>query len=607
MDELQKENILPNELFEQAPQAVALISADHRVVRVNREFTQLFGYGPDEAVGKDLKALIVPNDPEELQKFHNLIASQKRDETEAVRQHKDGRRMIVSIVQGPVTLSCGNVARYAIYNDITERKQVEQRLREYEKVVEGLDEMIVVVDQDYHYRLANRAFLTYRGLDRERVDRLTVGELLPPEVFDNMVKPKLDECFRENVVVKYEMQYNYPTIGERDLFVSYFPIEGPLGVERVACVLKDVTESKRAEEQLKHSEHLLAEARQLARIGSWNWDLRTNEVAWSDELYRIFGVKAQSFNPTYEKVIMEFIHLEDQTGVRDMMAKSLSSHEPFSYFYRILRPDGEERVIHSRGQTVSDELGAPIRVYGTAQDVTERRNAEEELRATSEQLRALSARVQSAKEEEATRIAREIHDELGAALSSLRWDLEEIDEVVTRSAKQPQLQWLREKIAAMMSLTDSTVNNVRRISSELRPITLDALGLSETIEWQARQFQERTGITVTCDCYPENVGLDKQQSTALFRILQEALTNILRHAQATEVHIQLSSKNDAISLTISDNGRGITEGEKSGQRTLGLLGMRERAHLIGGEMEITGTAAKGTIVVVRIPTTGPGR
>jgi signal transduction histidine kinase len=230
--------------------------------------------------------------------------------------------------------------------------------------------------------------------------------------------------------------------------------------------------------------------------------------------------------------------------------------------------------------------------------------SEKKLKATSEQLCALSARLHSAREEEAARIAREIHDELGAAMSSLRWDLEDVAETISKSAHGPQLQKLQPKIETMMRLSDTTINTVRRIASELRPIALDALGLIETIEWQARQFQERTGIVVQCDCSRENVDLIQEQSTAAFRIFQEALTNILRHAQATRVNVLMKAEDGNFNLTISDNGRGITDDEKSGQHTLGLLGMRERAHLFGGKVDITGSEGKGTVVTVRIPISG---
>ena len=159
----------------------------------------------------------------------------------------------------------------------------------------------------------------------------------------------------------------------------------------------------------------------------------------------------------------------------------------------------------------------------------------------------------------------------------------------------------------MMRLTDTTINTVRRIASELRPIALDTLGLSEAIEWQALQFQERTGIVVQCDCALENVDLSREQSTATFRIFQEALTNALRHAQATRVDVTMAEEAGAFVLKIRDNGRGITEDEKAGQNTLGLLGMQERANLIGGELDITGVEGEGTTVTIRLPlfTLGP--
>src|ERR1700759_1402953 len=142
-------------------------------------------------------------------------------------------------------------------------------------------------------------------------------------------------------------------------------------------------------------------------------------------------------------------------------------------------------------------------------DITERKRAEDDLKATSEQLRALSARLSSAREEEGARIAREIHDELGAALSSLRWDLEEVGEVLSEPTDAARVADLRRKVAGMMSLTDTTVNTVRRIASELRPFALDDLGLTEAVEWQAGQFQARTGIVVSCDCHLENVELSR--------------------------------------------------------------------------------------------------
>src|SRR5258707_5351820 len=153
----------------------------------------------------------------------------------------------------------------------------------------------------------------------------------------------------------------------------------------------------------------------------------------------------------------------------------------------------------------------------------------------------------------------------------------------------------------MLALADTTISTVRRIASELRPSVLDDLGLVEAIEWQARQFQGRTGIICHCDYSPEDVDLDQEQSTAIFRIFQEALTNVLRHAHATSVEIAMKKEAGDFVLTVSDNGTGITEDDKSRLQSLGLLGMRERADLIGAEIDVAGVEAQGTVVTVRVP------
>ncbi len=153
----------------------------------------------------------------------------------------------------------------------------------------------------------------------------------------------------------------------------------------------------------------------------------------------------------------------------------------------------------------------------------------------------------------------------------------------------------------MTTLVESTLQTVRRISSELRPGILDEVGLLAAIEWEAQQFQARTGIVSYFDSLVESARLTREQSTALFRIFQETLTNILRHANATRVDITAEEQDSEFVLTIRDNGRGITDEEKSGEKFLGLLGIRERAYLIGGEVNITGLEGQETVVTVRVP------
>jgi len=275
--------------------------------------------------------------------------------------------------------------------------------------------------------------------------------------------------------------------------------------------------------------------------------------------------------------------------------------EPYETEMRLQRSDREYRWFLVRVAPLRNELGKVVEWYGVSTDIEDLKRAEKRIKATSEQLRALSARLHLAKEEEDIRVAREIHDEMGSTLTSLRWELERMDKSIAEANDCAQLQDLSPRIKDMMRLTDLTINTMRRVASELRPSILDDLGLVAAIEWQADQFQERTGILCRCDCSSDCFPFDPEQSTAIFRIFQEALTNVMRHANATAVAVSLQEESGEFVLTISDNGRGITKNEKSATLSLGILGMRERAHLIGAKLDINGLEAKGTVISVRLP------
>src|SRR6266850_1035797 len=362
---------------------------------------------------------------------------------------------------------------------------------------------------------------------------------------------------------------------------------------------KEINERKQAEEKVKQSESQLAEAQHLAHVGSWDWDLRNNAVTWSDELYRIFGFQPGEIDVAHEA--MSFIHPDDRQLVESSVKSAVTNREPYSFYYRVLRPDGDERIVHSRGHIVCNEEGDPLRVFGATQDVTELKRAEEKLKATSEQMRALSARVQATREEEGARIAREIHDELGSALTSLKWGLDEIDSILSTTATKADANTLRRKIAVLTTLVEGTVNTVRRISSELRPSILDDKGLVAALEWEAQKFEARTGITCHVDALIRDVHLTLEQSTAVFRIFQEALTNVIRHSYATTVNIPVKEQKGEFVLQVEDNGKGLKDAEVSETESLGLLGMRERVHLIGGDVSITSAEGEGTVVAVHVP------
>lgn len=347
-------------------------------------------------------------------------------------------------------------------------------------------------------------------------------------------------------------------------------------------------------EALQRSEKSLSEAQRIAGLGNWEWDLRTNELRWSDETYRIFGLGPQQTATTYV-AFLNYVHPDDREFVKKSVNEAIHDRQPYNIEHRIVLPNGVTRIIHEQGEVKFDESDEPINIVGTVQDITERKRAEEELTYSREQLRNLSMHLQSVREEERTAIAREIHDELGQVLTALKMDLSWLDK------KHRGTKSLEERTKSMLSLVDSTIQTVKRISSELRPGVLDHLGLAAAIEWQAKEFEKHTGISCDVSVDPEDIVLDRQHSTPIFRIFQEALTNVARHAKATMVRISLHEKDDGIALQVEDNGKGITKKQMNNPQSFGLIGIQERVHFLNGEIRIKGTRNKGTSLTIHIP------
>ena len=223
-------------------------------------------------------------------------------------------------------------------------------------------------------------------------------------------------------------------------------------------------------------------------------------------------------------------------------------------------------------------------------------NFNTELTDSREQLRHLTARVQDLREQERARIAREIHDDLGGSLTSLKMDLHQI-----RKDVGPDSPQLASKFHNLSLSIDQIIQGVRRIATDLRPAMLDDLGLAATIEWQLQEFEQRSGIRSRLRLTAADLPLAPETATALFRVFQEALTNVARHAQATQVEVTLQEQPDQLLLEVCDNGRGIRPAELKNGKSLGLVSMRERVQLLSGELKISGSVDQGTTVFVKIP------
>ncbi len=279
---------------------------------------------------------------------------------------------------------------------------------------------------------------------------------------------------------------------------------------------------------------------------------------------------------------------------REAMITLLKDQSVLTNFEMMLRrKDGKPVWILGNATLIERDNSEPV-IQGILVDLTERKQAEKQLKNSHEQMRALAIHLQSRLEEERTRIARELHDELGPVLTSLKIDLFSLESQLGRPAE------LLDKIGAMAALIDATIRRVQEISTELRPSVLDVLGLTAAIEWQLQEFQNRTGIKYQLALGSGEIILDTARSTAIFRIFQETLTNVARHANASQVTVRLKKRRGHLILAVNDNGKGITEDQINSPLSLGLIGIRERASPWAGKVSVIGIPGKGTTLSVDI-------
>lgn len=481
-----------------------------------------------------------------------------------------------------------------------EHKNVEEELRGDKKLYEML--LNNVNDAVFVYQPTEKsitgslievndvAFQRY-GYTREEFSGLTPLDLSIPEDWGN-VSSSIKKL-RDKRHIRFETVHSTKD-GRKIPVVMNYHLLDHRAQPIVLSVARDVTDYKQAKEALKKIEEKYQNILESIEEGYFELDLAGNLTFFNESLYKIFGC------PKDELLGMNIREFTDQEtaikGYQTFNRVYTTGKHIKEFYWDILRKDGTKRNGETSVSLINDVTGRKIGFRGSVKDITERRWAEEELRRSREQLRSLSTHLQSMMETERTLIAREIHDELGQALTALRMDISWLEK------RLPHDQTLLfEKTKSMAEIIHNSIKTVQRISIELRPGMLDDLGLAAAMEWQAEEFQNRTGITCELAFDPEDIILDQDRSTAIFRIFQETLTNVARHAKATRAKISLKEKMDELVLKVRDNGKGIAEKQISSPKSFGLMGMRERASHLGGLFKINGVPGKGTTVEVKIP------
>lgn len=358
----------------------------------------------------------------------------------------------------------------------------------------------------------------------------------------------------------------------------------------------DITERKRTELALRRNESNFAHAQRVAQVGSWEWAPNEGDIVMSEEAQRITGLRPPRWSSVTRQEFIGFIHPEDRPAVEAAMDATLNEGRPYDETFRFRCPDGTERILHSLGDMHPEYGSGRQLMTGVVQDVTERKRMQDALAASRDELRDLMQHLQHVQEEERRRIAREIHDEFGAVFTAANLSLARLANHL-RDADPA----IRELLASTKEMIINAGHSLDDIVNGLHPQMLGHLGLSATIHWYAGEFSKRTGIRVH-QRLPADCGeLGEQQSIAVFRCLQESLTNVAKHAHATRIHVELEQTPAKIKLTIADNGKGIDPRQLSAPDAYGIRGMSARVRHLGGSLSVLPEEPKGTRITLVLP------
>ncbi len=497
------------------------------------------------------------------------------------------------------------VAVQGMIYDITSTKEAEASLRKsderYRLLAENVKDVIWVLDKNMRYTYISPSVEKVRGYTVEEVMSLPLEKMFTPrsyrkiksiisQVFAMQEKGEIPDINRSLTFESELACKDGSTIWVEVMASFAFDAGGvPVGI---VGVTRDISERKRAEESIRQREEIYRTIFENTGTAMVITESDTVISLTNDEFEKLSGYTKGELEG--KRSWKEFVAPEDIERLAEY--HTLRRNDPLStprkYDFRFMNRQGLIKDVFATVTVIPGTTRAVISLL----DITETKKASEELRISREQLRNLHKHSQDVRERERTRVAREIHDELGQVLTALKMDLSYL------AKKLPQnLPSLRTKTNLMLRFIDMTIQSVKRITMDLRPGLLDHLGLVAAIEWQAEEFQKRTGIRYSITVDPEDILLNPDRSTSIFRIFQETLTNIARHAHATEIKISLLEKNGILELTVSDNGIGISKDQIENAKSFGLMGIKERAYFSGGQAKIHGQKGKGTTVQVSIP------
>ena len=575
-------------------EAFVLLDENLNCLSINPAGAKLLGASEAALLGKNIQD-VVPDIKEtgRYDKYLNVIKTGKPLQDSNIVPHPKFGDIHLSIRAFKVGTRLG-----LIVTDITRLKNVEERLRQSERSYRllfdsAIDGMFVIDAETMKVVLSNEAGRKMGLLNAVNdVSKVNPLDFIHPDDKERVARIIAEDIFEKDL--RQVNEFRVVTRDGKEIWLSAvgrrIQYQGRLAG---LFSIRNVTELKIIEGALRRSEEFFRSVIENALDGIVVLTTDGTVSYASPSTERVLGyTQEEQIGANWFKFTSPDEILAKTEMFKDLIQSPGATVRAESY---IKRKDGSLIIVEATGRPIVNN-GKLEGILVNWRDITERKRMEEELRSSREQLRNLSTHLQSVREEERTLVAREIHDELGQTLTALKMDLSWLSKRLS-AEQEPLLK----KTRAMLELTDTAIHTVKTISAELRPGILDDLGLEDAIEWLTEEFQNRAGVECEFISSPGAIVLDQGRTTAIFRILQEALTNIARHAGATKVNVSLQQKADSLLLKVKDNGTGIAKEQISSPTSFGLIGMQERARSWGGEVGIRGVRSKGTTVIASIP------
>ncbi len=474
------------------------------------------------------------------------------------------------------------------------REVLEKSELSYRSIFDALGDLIHVVDENLQLLLVNKTLTAYNirlGLETRVIGKsiFDVFPFLPAGVRDHY-----QEVFKSGTPLVTEES---SIVGDEEIFTETrkIPIWEGGRVVRVLTVIRDITLHQKANMAVKEEIERMSTLMENMPVMVDAFDMENKYCIWNKECEEVTGYSREEI---LGKTAIESAHLlyPEPEYLDSLLTEWQNKGNYFkNWEIELTTKNGEKRII--AWTNISEHIKIKgISAWAIGVDVTQHKRVEAKLKGSSEELRNLARHLETVREEERTYVSREIHDIMGRGLTVLKMELFRLKKKLPEDRAD-----LTKSINSISSLIDTSIWEVQEIATKLRPGMLDDLGLSAAIEWQADDFQRRTAIRCNVEISPEDIVIDKNRSTALFRIFQEALTNVVRHAEATSVKVKLLHQDDRLLLRVEDNGKGIEKEDCACPQSLGLVGIRERVYPFDGIVDIRGIPGKGTLLDVSMP------